>query len=52
MAQILGITHLTTFQVQIKHGLKKKRRYFERSDISAGKIDLWIYEFSPVVRAP
>lgn len=53
LAQILGITYLTIFQAQMKH-VKKKNPFFrfKGQTLVLVKIDLWIYEFSPVVGAP
>lgn len=52
LAQILGITYLTIFQAQMKHVKKKNLFRFKGQTLVLVKIDLWIYEFSPVVGAP
>lgn len=55
LAQILGITYLTIFQAQMKRVKKKKKKslfHFKGQTLVLVKIDLWIYEFSPVVGAP
>lgn len=52
LAQILGITYLTIFQAQMKHVKKKSLFRFKGQTLVLVKIDLWIYEFSPVVGAP
>lgn len=52
LAQILGITYLTIFQAQMKHVKKKSLFRFKGQTLVLVKIDLWIFEFSPVVGAP